>query len=96
MKKIGITECKIMKDEEIDDNRYLDCADYDDCLSEAVRQNMYSFHCKNCHAFQEYLAAKDEDLKYELCLLEKKIMVQRFKPGFIHMHEKNFGTLWND
>ena len=92
MKSIGITECKIMKDSEIDNNRYLDCADYDDCLSEAVARNMQSFHCNNCFAFQEYKAAKADNIKYEM----GGKVIQRFRPGHMDLDKKNIGTLWND
>ena len=92
MKSIGITECKTMKDSEIDNNRYLDCADYDDCLSEAVKKNMQSFHCNNCHAFQEFKKARAGDVNY---IIDGKV-IKRFRPGHIDLNEKNIGTLWND
>lgn len=92
MKTIGITKCKTIKYNEIHNNRYLGCADYDDCLSEAVRRDMQSFHCNNCHAFQEFKKASEEYLTYT----SQGKVIQRFRPGHIDLNKKNEGTLWND
>lgn len=92
MPRIGITECKVIKFSEIDHNRYIDCAGYDDCLSEAVKRDMQSFHCNNCHAFQEYKRAKKDNTRY----MARGNIIQRFRPGHVSLDEKNIGTLWND
>lgn len=94
MKKIqiGITSCKALKECEVDNNRYLDCADYDDCLHEAVKKGYDSFHCNNCHAFQVLLEAREEDLEYEV----GSIIVKKFKPGHMDLDIRNNGTIWND
>jgi len=100
MKHIGITECEIMKDDEIDENRYLDCADYDHCLSQAVKQNMRGFTCKGCHAFTEYLRAREEYVEYIIATRDRgkniKKVVKRFCPGSVEIDTKNTGTMWND
>lgn len=92
MKNLGITNCKPIKESDIDNNRYLDCADYDDCLQEAVMEGFTSFHCRNCHAFQVLLEAREEDLEYEV----DRIIIKKFKPGSVELKEKNIGTLWWD
>jgi len=96
MQNLGITECKAIKISEIDNNRYIDCADYDDCLSEAAKKNFRSFHCNNCHAFQAYKKARQENIKYDICTPRKKLSVQRFFPDHLDLYGKNTGTIWND
>ena len=96
MQRIGLTECKAIKAEDIHSNRYLDCADYDDCLDEAAIRGLKSFHCNNCHAFLEFKAALERDERYDIFTGGRNISVQRFFPNKVDVNEKNIGTIWND
>lgn len=96
MKEIGITECKNFQHDEVYNNRYFECVSYDDCLDEAVRNNMSNFTCKNCHAFQSWKEALKHEEDYEVLLPGQRVVIKRFKPGHIDLKTKNIGTLWND
>lgn len=96
MSKIGMTERGTLKSDEVDENRYFECAGYDDCLHDAVMQNFSGFTCKGCPAFEEYLKAREQSIEYTIRLRDNTQVVKKFCPGVVELDKKNEGTLWND